>query len=109
MFHVLSRLHETFISSENLITSDLGRQIHYGILYGHGENLNLDDPTVINDISTQLSYLLTLIPNELLLKLDNRLLIYFYDLPAYKGDISSGIDKIRLNVEKYTGENIHNR
>jgi hypothetical protein len=91
---------------ENLINSDLGKQIHYSVLYGHGENLNLNDPTVINNISSQIKYLLQLIPNEVFLKFDNRSVIYFYDLPAYKGDIPTGIDKIRFNVKEATGKEI---
>jgi hypothetical protein len=91
---------------ENLINSDLGKQIRYSVIYGHGENLNLDDPIVINNISTQIKYLLQLIPNEVFLMFDNRPVIYFYDLPAYKGDIPKGMHKIRLNVKETTGKEI---
>jgi hypothetical protein len=91
---------------ENFISSDLGKQIHYSILYGHGENLDLNDPTVINTMSEQLRYLLSLIPDEVFLKLDNRSVIYFYDLPAYKGDIPSGLDRIRLGVKETAGKEI---
>jgi len=91
---------------ENLTKSDLGRQIHYSVLYGHNENINLDDSTVTNNISQQITYLLKLIPDDTFLKFDYRPVIYFYDLPAYKGDIPTGIDKIRLGVKNLTGTNI---
>jgi uncharacterized coiled-coil DUF342 family protein len=91
---------------ENLTKSDLGRQIHYSVLYGHDENINLDDSTVTNNISQQITYLLKLIPDDAFLKFDYRPVIYFYDLPAYKGDIPTGIDKIRLGVKNLTGTNI---
>lgn len=91
---------------ENLVYSDLGDEIRYCILYGHGENLNLDNPTVISRIVEDIGYLLTLIPDKALFKLDNRPVIYFYDLPAYKGDIPSAIDKIRLGVREAIGKEI---